>query len=137
MPHPHATIEAMRAGWYVRDPAHNAPFTMGPYPSREDAMDEGPVDLKLKPGQPCEVGLLVPFVPRIDAAQWLLTVADSALSYCGPAVTEGWVHTLSTLDPAPLEEALNLVLKGWLSANESHPNFGMIAEAHTFTTPQP
>lgn len=146
MPNKYATMTPLRGGmFYAKSPARDV-FDIGPYPTVEDALEQIPDALELEPGQDVEIGLMVPWHwgRLLSGMDLLERMAYQARFECGP-VANGWSDTLLEVakqsgglnrPEAPkwleLNQALHLVVDGWLARHEVNPAFGMITQTGTF-----
>lgn len=114
-------------------------FDVGPFPSREDAIDEAANLMQLAPGTEFEIGRMVPFVP--EAPQAIPALSAQAQSKCpeNPGASK-WVKGLysdSTWDTIArreeLQQALDLVVLGWLTKHGLLPVFGTVKDVEICT----
>lgn len=124
----------MRAGFYARATSANPmSFSAGPFPSREDAIDEAPPVLGLVPGDGYEIGEWQTYTPRLSGESYLMLLFKS-LAERFPEASEPWCLSVGEIPSADLDSALDLAFQGWLTRHAAHPNFGMVADVslHTF-----
>lgn len=111
-------------------------FDVGPFPSREDAVDESPALMGLATGQRFEVGQCEPFKPTLPNAVDLLNLAATDKMKWSSARHPHawkWIERLPKGEAAAeLNAAIALVVDGWLSKHELVPRFGyMLSETIT------
>lgn len=122
--------------WYARNPKREV-FDVGPFPDRESAIDEAPAEMGLKPGEQFEVGRMVPSVPKVTRASIIGAIRESVEPLPDIAKAEKWEAQLMTAGAYHgdnLVDAVNLVLGGWLTANDLWPPFGTMADVETAGT---
>ncbi len=130
--------------WYCCHPSRKPVFDVGPYPTRDDAIEDGPRDMGLSQGTLFEVGRMVPLVPEIT--HQLIKLHLLGLVVGIPETKQGrqWldrIHSafegsrtyVGTGAGVALIQALNMTLAGWLTANDLWPAFGTVDDVETAT----
>jgi hypothetical protein len=139
--------------WYAKSSTLNTnnAFTLGPWPSVDDALRQLQDDYQMPRGTLVQIGQMLPWVPDSRANCILESLMIEACGPMGPGeIARPWEATLRSIAErdngaavAELNGALNLVLMGWLTAHECHPNFGTIENVQGFSwdgerfTPEP
>lgn len=113
------------------------PFNIGPYTNPQDACEACFKDWNIGSSNAIETdgakrnpvmycGILVPYVPAIDASDILDTLSVQAGSECGESA-DGWLE-VEFEERKRFESALNLVLDGWLHSIGEFPKFGSMQD---------
>lgn len=124
--------------WYCRHPNREV-FDVGPYPSREEAVEQGPEDMGLRGAVWFEIGRMVPVVPEINPALVKNTLLVPAVGHPAPQARKYMDAVTAAFRPPAagparadsLMDALNLTLAGWLTTNELWPTFGTVEDVES------
>lgn len=118
--------------WWARNPAREV-FDVGPFPSREDAVNDAPELMGLQPGTVFEVGEMRPFFVVVPDTI-MHTMDRVKAEHRGEANALRWLRSFETHPRRQeLVEALDLVLNGWLAKHDMAPRFGHVVNVSTHT----
>ncbi|MCK5138370.1 MAG: hypothetical protein KAQ85_00875 [Thermodesulfovibrionia bacterium] len=105
-------------------------FNIGPYETKEQAIEEIPNDAALESGEEFFIGQITVYEPSIDIDTVIENLDEQSAEECGET-SEMWVDGFTKEAKEELSNSLNLVLKGWLVHYKYTPEFGSVGETST------